>query len=203
VWHERALVAALVLAGCSAEPEREAGQRGDTQRVAVPRDDPSPPMATIVLRAANGRRFAEASQPPGARAGETAKLREPILQATAIARDSNGGVARVRVSLKELITCRTRGGIGFKRRRTRYFPPPQIERIRSSPGASLLTETSRTLSLRLGRGRCGRGQTVAVAGELWGEAINGSGLEAVTPHVRFRWARELATAPSNGRRSGL
>ena len=31
-----------------------------------------------------------------------------------------------------------------------------------------------------------RGTTIAaVHGELWGEAINGSGLEAVTPHLKF------------------
>ena len=36
--------------------------------------------------------------------------------------------------------------------------------------------------------RCGDARAIAVRGELWGEAINGSGLEAVTPHLRFRWA---------------
>jgi len=49
----------------------------------------------------------------------------------------------------------------------RYHPPPQIERIRSS----------------------GEGTLIGVDGKLWGEAINGSGLEAVTPPIRFRYRR--------------
>jgi hypothetical protein len=36
--------------------------------------------------------------------------------------------------------------------------------------------------------RCGRdADGVAVQGELWGEAINGQGLEAVTPHIRVSY----------------
>ena len=73
--------------------------------------------------------------------------------------------------------------------RTRYFPPPQRERLRSNPGARLPTEKRRTLALALGRGRCGDGEAVEVEAELWGEAINGSGLEAVTPHLLLSWTR--------------
>jgi hypothetical protein len=43
--------------------------------------------------------------------------------------------------------------------------------------------------LALGRGRCGRAEPVAVEGELWAEATNGNGLEAVTPHLHFNWTR--------------
>ena len=113
------------------------------------------------------------------------ELRKPRLRATTVARDPDGGVARVRVSLRELITC----GAATKRPRVRYFPPPQIERIRSNPGALLPTTKERTLALALGRARCGGGAAVAVEAELWGEAINGNGLEAVTPHLHLRWGR--------------
>jgi hypothetical protein len=37
----------------------------------------------------------------------------------------------------------------------------------------------------LSESRCGAGRLAAVHGQLWGDAINGSGLEAVTPHLRF------------------
>jgi hypothetical protein len=38
--------------------------------------------------------------------------------------------------------------------------------------------------------RCGPdAQAVEVHGQLWGEAINGRGLEAVTPHIRFSYRR--------------
>jgi hypothetical protein len=97
-------------------------------------------------------------------------------------------VARVRVSVKETITCAYPDGRRVERERSRYFPPPQIERIRSSPGARLPTRDARTVTVSLGRGRCpARAEPVAIAGELWGEAINGLGLEAVTPHVRFEY----------------
>jgi hypothetical protein len=60
-----------------------------------------------------------------------------------------------------------------------------VERIRSNRGARLPTRSRRSLSLRLSEGRCHPGRLTAVYGEVWGEAINGSGLEAVTPHLRF------------------
>jgi hypothetical protein len=202
-------IALLLLAGCSSEEKREvprpqedeasqpapppdagtqAGHGADARQVVVPRRDSSPPSATIVLESASGSPLAEASQ-PGEHPKAAVELPEPRLQGTGVGRDTNGGVARVRVSIKELITCRTQNGdSSFERPRTRYFPPPQIERVRSNPGTRLATEKSRTLPLALG-GRCGGAEAVAVEGELWAEATNGSGLEAVTPHLRFRWKR--------------
>jgi hypothetical protein len=117
------------------------------------------------------------------------ELREPRLRGTTRGEDENGGVARVRISILERITCRAAGGAEFARPRVRYFPPPQIERIKSAPGTRLPTTRERSLLLSLG-GRCGPGaRAAAVHGELWGEAINGSGLEAVTPHIRFAYRR--------------
>jgi hypothetical protein len=157
--------------------------------VAVPESDESPPEATITL-SAGGAPLGRASQPPGDTGDAPVRLHRRSLRGTTVGRDPDGGVARVRVSIKERITCR-RGGSGatFTRLRTRYFPPPQVERIRSTPGAVLPTRRVRSLELRVGGGRCGPGaRPRSIHGELWGEAVNGSGLEAVTPHVRFRAA---------------
>jgi hypothetical protein len=161
----------------------------DPSRVVVPETDSSPPMARIVL-ASGGRALAEASQPPGRAVPERVRLHRPRLRGTALAADGDGGVARVRVSVRERITCSGGDGASVERLRTRYFPPPQIERIRSTPGSRLPTTRARSLRLALVGGRCGADQQgVEVQGELWGEAINGSGLEAVTPHVPFVYRR--------------
>ena len=171
-----------LLAGCDT-PAGERTQRSqDGARVAVPDAPHDPPRAAIAL--ADGRRtLARASQPGGAHA-EVVALRRPSLRGSTTGFDADEGVARVRVSVSERIACSG----GELRRRIRYFPPPQIERIRSRPGARLPVRRVRSLVIRVGGGRCGRGdRPTEVRGELWGEAINGSGLEAVTPHIRFRW----------------
>jgi hypothetical protein len=197
------LLGALLLAGCGDDQaaEREpatpaatpapppdagtqAGHGADQARVVVPERDPSPPTATITLARADGTKLAETSQPGNAPQPRTVTLDEPALRGTTTGRDANGGVARVRVSLREEVECRGAGG-AYQRLRTRYFPPPQIERIRSNPGARLPARATRSLPLRLSETRCGAGRLATVHGELWGEAINGSGLEAVTPHLRF------------------
>jgi hypothetical protein len=159
----------------------QAGHGADPGRVAVPERDASPPAATISLALADGRTLAEAARGNGARA---VTLDEPRLRGTTTGNDDNGGVARVRVSIREEIECRGADG-SYGRLRTRYFPPPQVERIRSNPGARLPTTATRTVPLRLSEARCGAGRLTSVHGELWGEAINGSGLEAVTPHLKF------------------
>ena len=202
------LLAAVLLAGCTDEDSTEkaktdqpaerdaaspapppdagiqAGHGADPGRVTVPERDPSPPTASITLTAADGGALAETSQPPEDSAPRTVTLDEPRLRGITTGRDANGGVARVRVSIREEIDCRDENG-PYRRLRTRYFPPPQVERIRSNPGARLPTSAKRSLPLRLSAERCAPGRLTAVHGELWGEAINGSGLEAVTPHLKF------------------
>jgi hypothetical protein len=173
-------------------PPPDAGTRAGhgadvSPTVEVPESDTSPPQATITL-SAGGAPLGRASQPPGDRGEVLVPLRRLSLRGTTVGRDPDGGVARVRVSIMERITCR-RGDSDatFTRLRRRYFPPPQIERIRSTPGTVLPTRRVRSLELQLGGRRCGpEARPRVVHGELWGEAVNGSGLEAVTPHVRFR-----------------
>jgi hypothetical protein len=179
-------------ASASPPPPPDAGTRAGhgadvSPTVEVPESDTSPPQATITL-SAGGAPLGRASQPPGDRGEVLVPLRRLSLRGTTVGRDPDGGVARVRVSIMERITCR-RGDsdAAFTRLRRRYFPPPQVERIRSTPGTVLPTRRVRSLELRLGGRRCGPdARPRVVHGELWGEAVNGSGLEAVTPHVRFR-----------------
>ena len=167
-----------------ADAGTRAGHAADPVLVAVPERDLSPPTATIALARAGGGILAQAAQPPEGATPEAVTLDQPALRGIATGRDANGGVARVRVSIREEIECRDDDG-PYSRLRTRYFPPPQVERIRSNPGARLPTTATRSVPLRLSESRCGAGRLTAVRGELWGEAINGSGLEAVTPHLRF------------------
>ena len=177
----------MLLVACSEDetPEREPASAAPPGRVAVPERDPSPPTATIALARAGGGIPAEASQPPKGATPEAVTLDDPELRGIATGRDANGGVARVRVSIREEIECRSGEDGPYRRLRTRYFPPPQVERIRSNPGARLPTGATRSQQLHLSKSGCGAGRVTAVHGELWGEAINGSGLEAVTPHLRF------------------
>ena len=150
------------------------------ERTEVPESDASPPKAAIVLESPATRAPARASE-PGTGDDEVIRLNGPKLQGVAVGVDENGGVARVRVSVREEIQC---AAGSEPRLRTRYFPPPQVERIRSNPGAVLPTRRVRSLPIDLSTTRCD-GPPAEIRGELWGEAINGSGLEAVTPHLRF------------------
>jgi hypothetical protein len=167
------------------------GHGADPARVVVPSTDATPPTATVALAAASdGRTLGEASQPDGETHSATIELSESRLRGTTIGEDSNGGVSRVRISIAERITCQGGDGRRFERLRTRYFPPPEVERIRARPGVRLPTRRKRSRVLALGGDRCGPGaRPRQVHGELWGQAINSHGLEAVTPHLRFVYER--------------
>jgi hypothetical protein len=166
------------------------GHSGDAPRVTVPEQDASPPTGTIVLAdSATGRTLGEASRPGSPHSGEL-ELTEPDLRGTTVGEDPNGGIARVRVSISERISCRGDDGMRFGRLRVRYFPPPQIEQIRAAPGARLPSRSTRSRLLSLAGEPCGANAEAAeVHGKLWGEVINGRGLETITPPVRFRYRR--------------
>jgi hypothetical protein len=198
------LLATALLAGCDGnEEERTAAERAspppppdagtatghgaDDPRVAVPDLDGSPPSALVVL-AEPGRGPRARSAQPGGGPGRVVALHSPSVVGTTTGRDPESGVPRVRVSLREHVTCRLDAGGTVKRQRVRYFPPPQIERIRSAPGARIAVTARRRVTVPLARSRCPLGARAArVQGEVWGEAINGLGLEAVTPHIHFVW----------------
>jgi hypothetical protein len=156
--------------------------------VIVPEDDASPPTATVALAdPVEGRTLAETSSsgdPPSWKL----ELKDGRLQGTAIGEDPDSGIVRVRVSVFERISCRSDDGARFERVRTRYFPPPQIEQIRAAPGARLATRSMRSHMVALASERCGsRAEATDVHGKLWGEVINGHGLETITPMIRFRY----------------
>jgi hypothetical protein len=185
-----ALVLCLgLLVGCGSADDAPK-TTAERTHVRVTERDVSPPRATIALSDADGgRKLAEASR-PGSRDSAEVELTEPRLRGTAVGEDANGGIVRVRVSVFERISCR-RGDDGrFERLRTRYFPPPQIEQIRAAPGARLPTRGTRSRLLFLVGKRCGPGAEAAeVHGRLWGEVINGRGLETITPWVHFAYRR--------------
>lgn len=182
-----ATLCVALAAGCDGDTAPDHG--ADPARVEVPRADDTPPSGTIALVLPDGRVAAEASQ-PGEPPDDPVELEQPRLRGTMVGVDEESGAVRVRVSIKETITCRSRtGGIHLRARRL-YFPPSQIERATASPGARIPARESRSRAIQLGRGRCPTGAVpAAVTGELWGDVTNGLGLEAVTPHIRFEWRR--------------
>jgi hypothetical protein len=166
-----------------------AGHGADRALVEVPYADATPPMATIALVLPDGRTAAEAFR-PGTAPAEPVALAQPRLRGTIIGVDEDSGAVRVRVSVKESITCRASGGETEVRPKLRYFPPSQIERATAAPGARIPALETRSRLVRIGRGRCPAGTVAtAVNGELWGDVTNGLGLEAVTPHIHFEWRR--------------
>ena len=190
------LLLVLAVAGCggddstpAAKPEPEpeprsaspaappdAGTRGGHRpgRVAVPAADPTPPTATIAV----GDVVAESPSRPGDRSAPIA-LRRPWLDATAIARDGEG-TGRVRLSVVYERRC------GSKTDRvTQYRPPAQIESIRLRPGAQAPTTRRRSARIAFRRG-------CSVSGEVYAEATNAHGLQAVSRHLRFRYAGRRA-----------
>lgn len=177
-------------AGAGAPPPPDAGvatgHGADTTRVTVPRNDATPPTATISLAEPDGGRTLGEAAEPGEEHGPTLELREPRLVGTTTGEDEDGGMSRVRILIREEVACERGNGERFERLRTRYLPPPEIERIRARPGVRLPTRRRRSRTVSLSLDRCGAGgRATEVRGDLWGQAINGSGLEAVTPHVRF------------------
>ncbi len=65
----------------------------------------------------------------------------------------------------------------------RHLPPPQIENIALAPGARAPAERERTARLDVATGR-----GCTVRGEVWAEATDGHGNQAVTRHAGFRYA---------------
>jgi hypothetical protein len=156
--------------------------------VIVPEHDASPPTATVALAdPVDGHVLAEASR-PGTRPSGKVELEEGRLRGTSIGEDPDGGIVRVRVSVSERISCQGHDGARFERLERRYFPPPQIEQIRAAPGARLPTRGVRSRLVVLASERCGgTAEATHIDGQLWGEVINGRGLETITPMVRFSY----------------
>ena len=151
------------------------------ERTEVPDSDASPPKATIVLESPAGHARARASE-PGPESDRVVRLNRPALQGVTVGLDENGGVARVRVSVREQIRCTAGPGRSASHP---LLPAPAGRAHPVEPGSRCCPPgRSAHIPIELSTQRCD-GRTAEVRGELWGEAINGSGLEAVTPHLRF------------------
>lgn len=165
-----------VAGGGGAAPPPDAGTRGGHRpgRVAVPERDATPPTATIAVRA-GGREIVSASPSSPGDELRSVTLRRPRLEATAIARDPEG-TGRIRLSLVYERTCD-----GVTRRVTQYRPPAQIANVRVAPGAQAPTTRRRSARIALRPG-------CSATGEVYAEATNAHGLQAVSRHVRFSYA---------------
>jgi hypothetical protein len=151
--------------------------RGEPARVEVPRRDTVAPVAALRVRPAGGGAPVLSVSPSAAgERRQTLRLAEPRFTATAIARD-DGGTGRIRLSTSYVTRCGA-----ATRRTTRYLPPAQIAGVAIPPGARAPVERIRTATIELRPGAgCG------VTGEVWAEATDAHGLQAVTRHVAFRY----------------
>ena len=148
--------------------------------VRVPREDVTPPVAMLQVHS-TGSRKGVLSVSPSAPEDEprAVRLERPELRATAVVRD-DGGAGRIRLSTTYRIRC-------GKRWRPVHvsLPPAQIENVKLAPGTLIAIEETRTATLRLQtRPGC------TVGGELWAEATDGQGLQAVSRHVAFTYDPE-------------
>jgi hypothetical protein len=168
----------------------QAGHGADATRVRVPERDRTPPTAVVSLIDERGTALATAEVFRDASPAHV-ELDEPRVRGVTVGTDADSGVLRSRVSVTEEIVCRPHGGgATFIKLRTRYYPPPAIERMVAPPGARILSRKTRARTHTLGGGRCGPDATmIAVRGELWGDVTNGSGLEGVSRHIRFTYER--------------
>jgi hypothetical protein len=168
----------------------QAGHGADPTRVEVPERDRTPPTAVVSLVDDRGAALATAEVFRDARPAHV-ELDRSVVRGLTVGTDPESGVLRARVSVTEVITCRAHAsGETFTKLRTRYYPPPAIERMVAPPGARILSRKTRARTHALGGGRCGRDASmIAVRGELWGDVVNGSGLEGVSRHIRFTYER--------------
>lgn len=149
--------------------------RGSEATVTVPERDTTAPIATLRLEPPGGEPVLSVSPSSRDDRSRVVRLTQPRFRATAIARDDRGGTGRIRLSTSYETRCPN-----GTRRTTRYLPPAQIANVALPPGAEAPAERRRTATITLRRPAGCR-----VDGEVWAEATDGHGLQAVTRHVRF------------------
>jgi hypothetical protein len=151
--------------------------RGSAPAIAVPERDTTPPIATLRVQSPGTRAMLTVSPSMADDRLEPVRLAQPVLVATALARDDDGGTGRARVTS----TYETRCG-GHVRRITKVHPPAQIGRILLTPGTDVPAERSRTVRLRLDVG-----EGCSAEGDVLAEATNAHDLQAVSRHIRFHF----------------
>jgi hypothetical protein len=158
-------------AGDEAPPPRERGS------IVVPETDPTPPRPVVRLGGAR------ATLDQGAPRVLVSKS-QPIA-VVVVGRDRNGGMGRARVAIRARLTCRSTGGKLATRPFVRYVPPPQIERIRITPGTRTRTELRQTVTQRFDTTECVGGTLERFSGQAWADTTNASGLDATSKHIHF------------------
>jgi len=157
-----------VAAGHGAEDAR-------ARNVRVPERDATPPLALIRVAPGGAAPPVVHRSPVRARRSAPIELARPLLRATAVVRDADGGTGRIRLTVRYVATCG-----GDRQRRTLHHPPPQIESIRLAPGTAAPTRRTRSARVRL-PARC------RVTGEAFADATNAHGLESFSDPVRFAY----------------
>jgi hypothetical protein len=150
--------------------------RGALVEVAVPDRDTTPPVAALRVESPGVRSILTVSPAQADDRPQPVSLAEPVLVATAVARDAEG-TGRVRVAAIYETRCGDR-----VRRFTELHPPAQIGWILLAPGTDAPAERSRTVRVRL---KVGDGCTAE--GDVLAEATNAHDLQAVSRHVQFRY----------------
>jgi len=154
-----------------APPAREQGS------IVVPETDSTPPRP--VVRLAGARATLDRSAP------RVHVPRDEPITVTVVGRDSDGGMGRARVAISARLTCVDAAGRVATEPFIRYVPPPQVVRIRVTPGTRTRTELIRTVTQRFGSGDCDDGTLERFAGQAWADTTNASGLEATSRHIHF------------------
>jgi hypothetical protein len=181
----RSVVVVLLMAGCGGGAVEDVSEieaadvrsERSAERVRVAERDTAAPTARLLVDTGDGTRprvFVSPSRaddrPP------VLALPRPEFRATAVARDAKGGTGRIRLSVATSTRCGT-----DERRRALYLPPAQIENVALPPGADAPVERRRSALIHLPtRAGC------TVTGEVWAEATDAHGLQAVTRHAGFR-----------------
>ena len=156
--------------------EDEAPPPQERGSIVVPEIDPTPPRP--VVRLAGARATLERGAPH-----ILVSQHEPI-SVTVVGRDRDGGMGRARVAIRARLTCRSTGGKVATRPLVRYVPPPQIVRIRITPGTRIRTELRQTVKQRFDT-ECIGGTLEQFSGEAWADTTNASGLDATSKHIHF------------------
>ena len=158
-------------AGDEAPPPQERGS------IVVPETDRTPPRPVVRLGGAR------ATLDQGAPRVLVSKS-QPIA-VVVVGRDRNGGMGRARVAMTARLTCSSTVGQLATRPFVRYVPPPQIERIRITPGTRTRTELRQTVTQRFDATDCVGGTLERFSGQAWADTTNASGLDATSKHIHF------------------
>jgi hypothetical protein len=146
-------------------------------RVRVPAQDRTPPLALIRVELGDGSPAIVHDSPVRSRRSPTIPLPQPGFRATALIRDEDGGTGRVRLTVEYSSSCPAGGA---EQRHHKYFPPPQIVRIKIPPGVLVPTQRVREEAVTFP-------EDCRSHGKVFAEATNAEGLETFSDPVWFSY----------------